>query len=162
MVPRSLFPVLLALPLAAQPAGPFGAWTLASAPDLSQVIDAATAPMNFIARPIARSRLNQTNAVYRTIRIQPEPGGVSIQYDQRQPQHLRADGTSVPWTREDGEKFFISTRVDRDDLVQIYRARDGERTNVFHLDPASRTLTLKVTVTSPRLPRPLNYALTYR
>jgi hypothetical protein len=33
---------------------------------------------------------------------------------------------------------------------------------VFHLDPASHTLTLNVTVTSPRLPGPVTYAITYR
>jgi hypothetical protein len=162
MATRLLPFLLLALPLAAQPSGPFGAWTLASAPDLPRVIEAATADMNFITRPIARSRLNKTNAVYQSLRIEPESGGVSIQYDQRQPQHLPAEGQAVAWTREDGEKLLISIRMDRDDLVQTYKAKDGERTNVFHVDPASRTLTLKVTVTSPRLPGPLTYALTYR
>ncbi len=162
MIPKFLFTLLLTAPLAAQPAGPFGAWTLASAPDLAKVIEAATASMNFIIRPIARSRLNKTNAVYPTLRIEQETGGVSIQYGERQAQHLPADGRTVEWVREDGEKFLISTRVDQDDLVQTYKAGDGERTNVFHVDPASRTLTLKVTVTSPRLPGPLSYAITYR
>jgi hypothetical protein len=162
MTPTFLFPLLLALPLAAQPAGPFGAWTLASAPDLVKVIEVATASMNFIIRPIARSRLNKTNAVYPSLRIEQESDGVSIQYGQRQPQHLPADGRPVAWVREDGEKFLVSTRVDREDLVQTYKADDGERTNVFHVDPATRTLILKVTVTSPRLPGPLCYAITYR
>jgi hypothetical protein len=161
MRPRFLPAVLLALPLAAQP-GPFGSWTLASAPDLPKVIEAATATMNFITRPIARSRLNQTNVVYRTIRIEAEDGGIAIQYDQRQPQHMPADGRTVHWTREDGQSFLISTRLDGDDLVQTYRAEDGERTNVFHVDGATRTLTLRVTVTSPRLPGPLRYDLSYR
>jgi hypothetical protein len=161
MRPRFLTAVLIALPLAAQP-GPFGSWTLASAPDLPKVIEAATATMNFITRPIARSRLNQTNTVYRTIRIESEDGGVAIQYDQRRPQHMPADGRTVQWTREDGQKFLISTRMDGEDLVQTYQAEDGARTNVFHVDPASRVLTLKVTVTSPRLPGPLSYDLTYR
>jgi hypothetical protein len=162
MLPRFLIPALLALPLAAQPSGPFGSWTLVSAPDLPGIIEAATAPMNFITRPIARSRLKQTNSVYRTIRIERESGGIAIQYDQRQPQRMPADGQTVQWTREDGQTFLISTRVDGDDLVQTYQAEDGRRTNRFHVDPASRILTLKVTVTSPRLPGPLDYAITYR
>jgi hypothetical protein len=162
MVPRFIVPLLLAIPLAAQNPGPFGTWTLASAPDLAKAIADATAPMNFITRPIARSRLAKTNAVYRTLRIERVPAGISIWYDQRQPQVMPADGTAVPWTREDGEKFLISARLDQDDLVQTYQAEDGRRSNVFHLDPAGRTLTLAVTVTSPRLPGPLNYTLAYR
>jgi len=162
MLPRFLIPALLALPLAAQPPGPFGSWTLVSAPDLPGIIEAATAQMNFITRPIARSRLNQTNNVYRTLRIERESGGITIQFDQRPPQHTPADGQTVQWTREDGQTFLVSTRVDRDDLVQTYQAEDGQRTNRFHVDPATRILTLKVTVTSPRLPGPLDYELTYR
>ena len=162
MTLKPLLCLLLALPLAAQAPGPFGAWTLASAPDLPRAIDAATAAMNFITRPIARSRLRKTNEVYRTIRIEREAGGLSIQYDQRQPQHMPADGHAVPWTREDGEKLLLSARLDLDDLIQTYKADDGERTTVFHVDAATRTLTLRVTVTSPRLPGPLSYAVTYR
>jgi len=162
MTPKLLLAILLALPLAAQASGPFGSWTLASAPDLPKVIEAATAGMSFITRPIARSRLRKTNEAYRTIRIERETGGLSIQYDQRQPQHMPGDGHAVPWTREDGEKFLLSARMDQDDLVQTYKAEDGERTNVFHVDAATRTLTLRVTVTSPRLPGPLSYAITYR
>jgi len=157
-----LFPLLIALPLAAQPAGPFGAWTLAKAPDLPKVIEAATEAMNFVTRPIARSRLGKTNSIYQTLRLGREAGAFSIQYDQRQPQIMPADGQAVAWTREDGEELLISARMDRDDLVQTYKAKDGARTNVFHLDPATRILTLQVTVTSPRLPGPLNYAITYR
>jgi hypothetical protein len=75
---------------------------------------------------------------------------------------MPADGRAVDWTREDGEKFRISARMDQDDLVQTYQAEDGERTNVFHVDATNRTLTLAVTVASPRLPGPLRYTLTYR
>jgi hypothetical protein len=162
MVPRFLLPVLLALPLAAQPGGPFGAWSLVSAPDLPKVIEQATASMNFITRPIARSRLKNTNPVYQTLRITREPDGVSIQFDQRQPLRVPIDGSTVPWTREDGQKFLVSARLDQEDLVQTFLAEDGERTNVFHVDAVGPTLTLRVVVTSPRLPGPLRYALTYR
>jgi hypothetical protein len=162
MTSRLLLPLLFALPLAAQNPGPVGDWALASAPDLAKVIAAATAPMNFITRPIARARLAKTNEAYRTVRIQREAGTIAITYDQRQPQLMPADGRSVDWTREDGEKFRISARMDQDDLVQTYQAEDGARTNVFHVDPASHNLTLAVTISSPRLPGPLTYTLSYR
>ena len=153
---------LLTLLLAVQPSGPYGSWTLDSAPDLPKVIEQATASMNFITRPIARSRLNKTNEVYPSLRIEREADTISIQYGQRQPLRLPADGSPVSWTREDGETFLVSARFQQDSLVQTYKAKDGERTNVFQVDPASRILTLKVTVTSPRLPRPVIYAITYR
>jgi hypothetical protein len=162
MVPGFVLALLIAVPLAAQNPGPFGTWTLASAPDLAKAIAEATAPMNFLTRPIARSRLAKTNSVYQTLRIERVPAGISIGYDQRLPQVMPADGSAVAWTREDGEKFLISAHLDQDDLVQTYQAEDGRRSNVFHLDPGSRTLTMAVTVTSPRLPGPVNYTLAYR
>ena len=153
-------PFLLALPLAAQ--APLGNWTLASAPDVPAIIEAATAPMNFVTRPIARSRLRKTNPVYQAIRLERTPGEFVITYDVRAPQRMPANGSAVPWKREDGDEFLISARADKDDLVQRYKAEDGERTNVFHLDPATRAMTLTVTVSSAKLPKPVTYAITYK
>lgn len=162
MTTRLILSLLLSLPALAQNGGLSGTWTLATAPDLAKAIEATVAPMNFVVRPIARSRLAKTNTAYATLRIEQEATEIIIQTDQRAPQHMPADGQPVVWTREDGEKFVISVRRNQDDLVQTFKAKDGERTNVYHLDPATRTLTLSVTVTSPRLPRPLTYALVYR
>jgi len=154
------FLFLLALPLAAQ--APVGAWTLASAPNITAVIEAATAPMNFIKRPIARSRLGKTNPAYKRIHIDHTPAEFIIQYDDRAPQHMPTNGNAVNWKREDGETFLIAIRNDQGDLRQTYKAEDGERTNVFHVDPASGSLTLTVTISSTKLPGPVTYAITYR
>jgi len=155
-----LLPFLLALPLAAQ--APLGTWTLASAPDIQAVIEAATAPMNFVTRPIARSRLKKTNPAYQLIRLERTPVEFVITYDVRQPQRMPVTGGAVPWKREDGEAFQISARADKEDLVQRYKAEDGERTNVFHVDSATRNLILTVTLTSAKLPGPVVYAITYK
>lgn len=156
----NLLPFLLAFPLAAQ--APLGTWNLATAPDIPAIIEAATAPMNFVTRPIARSRLKKTNSAYQLIRLERTPGEFVITYDGRQPQHMPINGSAVSWKREDGETFLISARADKDDLVQTYKAEDGARTNVFHVDPATRMLTLTVTVTSAKLPKPVVYAIIYK
>ena len=157
---RSLLPLLLALPLAGQV--PVGSWSLAEAPDIAAVIESATAPMNFITRPIARSRLKKTNEVHPRIRIEHPGSELTIQYDDLQPQHMPADGSPVPWKREDGEAFILSARTGPDGLVQTYKAEDGERSNAFRVDPATGRLTVTVTVRSGRLPGPVTYSLSYR
>jgi hypothetical protein len=151
---------LLALPLAAQ--APLGSWSLAGAPDIPGIIEAATASMNFVTRPIARSRLRKTNPAYQSIRLERNGGDYLITFDARQAQRMPASGAPVPWRREDGEEFLISIRVADDDLVQRFKADDGVRTNLFHVDPATRNLTLTVTVTSEKLPKPVVYAITYK
>jgi hypothetical protein len=155
-----VLPFLLAAPLAAQSVA--GDWHLATAPDVPGIIDGATAPMNFITRPIARGKLKKTNPVYQRIRINRTPAEFVLQYDERAPQHMPADGKAVAWTREDKEVFQISARVEKDDLVQHYQAEDGERTNVFHVDPATHLLSMAVTIKSKRLPAPVVYTITYK
>ena len=157
-----LLPAILALPLAAQNPGPFGAWAVVNVPDLTPAIEAATASMNFVTRPIARSRLKKATLAFPTIRIERGADDIAVQYGERAPQRMPADGRVVEWIREDGEKMHISVRLDQDDLVQHYLAADGERTNVFHVDARTRVMTLTVTITSPHLPAPLTYVLTYQ
>jgi hypothetical protein len=161
-LPLLFLPAILASPLAAQTPGPFGTWILTAVPDLTPVIETATASMNFVTRPIARARLKKATLAFQTIRIDRGPDDIGVQYEQRTPQRMPADGRAVEWTREDGEKMQISARMDQDDLVQHYQAADGERTNVFHVDPRTRTMTLGVTIISPHLPAPLSFSLTYR
>ena len=154
--------LLLTAPLAAQGSGAcLGSWKLASEPDLPGIIEKATASMNFVTRPIARARLKKTNEAYSQVIIARDGADYTIQYNNRALQHMPASGQPVPWVREDGEKFQISARVERDDLIQTYKAEDGERINVFHVD-ASGGLSLGVTVKSPRLPNPVTYTIPYR
>lgn len=156
---KHLLPLLLAAPLAAQTAG---TWHLIAEPNLTEIIEKATQPMNFLIRPIARGRLKKTNGAYQQIQIARTPTEITIRYDQREPQHMPVDGQAVNWKREDGETFLISARTQQDDLVQTYKAEDGERTNLFHFDPRTRTLNLLVTVKSRKLPNPLTYTLSYK
>ncbi len=155
-----LLTFLLAAPLAA--VTPVGNWTLASAPDIPAAIDAATAPMNFLFRPFARSRLRKTNLLYPRILVDRQGTEFIIQYGERQPIHIPADGSPVIWAREDGEKLTLTAHLAGDDLEQTFKAGDGERINLFHVDPASHTLKFQVTVRSPRLPGPLSYTIDYR
>jgi hypothetical protein len=154
-----LLPLLLAAPLAAQAVG---TWKLATQPDLPKVIEAATAKLNFVVRPIARGRLKKTNTAYERITIARTPAEITIKYDDREAQHMPADGKAVAWKREDGEVFQISARTEGERLIQTYLAEDGERINQFHLDPKTGVLSLLVTVKSHKLPNPIVYTLTYK
>ena len=155
---KPILSLLLAAPVAAQA---LGTWKVAASPDLPLIIEQATAPMNFVTRPIARARLKKTNSVYHQIQISRTATEFLIQYDDRAAQHMPVSGQAVPWVREDGDKFQISAQPQGDDLVQTYQAEDGKRVNRFHVD-ASGTLTMAVTVTSPRLPNPVSYSIPYR
>jgi len=128
---------------------------------IQKAIEAATADMNFITRPIARSRLKKTNTLAHRIAITRQAETITVRFDERKPAEMPADGRVVKWTGEDGEQFDVFARTDDGRLVQTFKAEDGQRVNAFTAEDAQR-LTLEVQVTSPRLPKPLTYAVRYK
>ncbi|HKG98852.1 MAG TPA: hypothetical protein VKA97_13605 [Pyrinomonadaceae bacterium] len=63
------------------------------------------------------------------------------------------------WTREGGKKYNLTSRVERGTLVQTL-TRDGETITRTYTEDA-KALTIRVEVTSPRLPQPLTYKLVF-
>lgn len=130
--------------------------------DVNKAIDQAISKMNFVVRSVARGRLRKTNVPYERLAISHSTDRVSIAADRRPAIQTPANGTPVKWTREDGEVFDVSTEWENGALEQTFGAPDGKRVNTFTLSPDGNTLTMKVTVSSPRLPKPLTYSLRYR
>ncbi|MGH7466962.1 MAG: hypothetical protein ACRENP_03150 [Longimicrobiales bacterium] len=128
---------------------------------LDVVIRQATARLNFLIRPIARSRLRQTNTAYTYLAIDERADTIAISYEGRAPVRAPANGTVTPWRREDGEPFQIWIQREGELLRHHFKAEDGERLNEFRWSANGDTLWLSVTLTSPRLPEPVRYRLTY-
>ena len=162
-----LLPILaaLAIPAAAsaQESTMRGTFTInrQQSDNVNRAIETAVARMSFVTRPIARGRLRRTNAVYQRVVVNYTPAQVSTTFDQRRPVESPANGQPVKWTREDGEKFDLSTEWQGGRLVQTFRAEDGSRTNTYTISPDGRTLTMHVTLRSPRLSAPLEYNLVF-
>jgi hypothetical protein len=128
---------------------------------VQKAIEAAIADMNFITRPVARSRLKKTNTLAHRITITRQAETITVRFDERKPAEMPADGRVAKWTGEDGEQFDVFARADDARLVQTFKAEDGKRVNSFTPEDAQR-LTLEVQVTSPRLPKPLTYTVRYQ
>lgn len=131
-----------------------------SAKTIETAIEATVAKMNFIKRPIARSRLKKTNEAHRRVEIGIGRDQISVAFDGHKPVQMPADGSTIRWAREDGETFDVNAAWDGDRLVQTFKAEDGTRANAFSVTADGR-LTMQVTLTSPQLDQPLVYALTF-
>jgi len=153
-------PGFAVLSLAAQDAGFNGVWKHASDSGIAAAIEDTVKDMNFIKRPIARGRLKDTNPAYRQVTMTLGAQEISIQYDARTPIKTPANGTAVPWTREDGKTFQVTAKVEGNRLVQTFKNDEGERTNLWQLG-ADGKLTLSATVKSGSLPKPLAYTITF-
>ncbi len=55
----------------------------------------------------------------------------------------------------------MSSEWDNGRLEQRFQAEDGRRVNLYSVSADGNTLTMNVTITSPRLPSPLTYKLVY-
>lgn len=129
--------------------------------DINANINEATSRMNIAIRGIARSRLRKTNAPYQRIAIGYNPQEVTITTDGRDAMRTPANGTPIRWKREDGETLNVSTEWKNAVLEQTFAAEDGKRINRYTVSGDGRMMTLEVTITSPRLPKPLVYKQMY-
>lgn len=139
----------------------------AASDDVAAAIERAVAPMNFVTRPIGRSRLRATNQPPADVRFALPPDSIVVRYAGQPELRARRDGSPREWRNAAGEPFEVRVTVtaapDGGVLVrQTFVAEDGRRENAWHLDAEGATLTLDVTVSSPRLPQPLRYRHVFR
>lgn len=142
-----------------------GTYTLntAASDDVDKAIEALVKEVFSWGRSRARNRLRKTNVPpYQRIVISYTEAEVSIATDQRLPLRTPLDGTRVDWTRDDGEKLKVSTVWESGKLKRTFKGEEGQRVNTYSISADGKTLTMQVSVTSPRLPRPLTYKLVYQ
>jgi len=157
-------PLLLAGPVTTADQPLAGTWKLdrAASDDVAKAIDTAVAPMNFAVRGVARGRLAKTNPVYQTVTISFPGDKASVSYDGKPAAASPAGGSTVKWKRDDGQTYDFSSRLAASGvLTQTFTAPDGTRRNVFSVGADGR-MNMAVTVTSPKLPKPLTYKLVFR
>jgi hypothetical protein len=150
------------LPASAQQASLKGTWRYdAQASDnVATAINTAVQRMNFVTRPIARGRLTRTNQPYQRVTVDFTSSQVTVSTDNRSPIVSPSNGTPIKWTREDKEVLDVSTEWENGVLEQTFKAEDGQRVNRYSVN-AEGKMVMEVTITSPRLPRPLVYKLIY-
>jgi hypothetical protein len=142
--------------------GPGGTFLLdpAASDDVKTAVERSAGEFNVILRPFARSRLTKANPVPRKVRITYTETEVSVQLDAAPPVTAPRDGHTVTWTRDDGKPFELTAHLEGGALRQSFKGDDGQRTNVYRLRPDGK-LSMEVTLTSPRLDKPLSYTLVF-
>lgn len=129
---------------------------------VDQAIASTVADMNFLIRPIAKSRLGKTNKPYQRLVVTQSGGNISVVRDNHAAIVTPSDGKAVPWKREDGEVMEVSTVWHGNELAQTFVAEDGKRINHYTLSADGQQLNMKVSVTSSKLKKPLVYTLVYK
>jgi hypothetical protein len=148
-----------------------GTWTLnqGQSDDVNAKIVEATRGMNAIVGPVARRRLRATNTPYPRLTVSLPGQDVRVEMQNRPTAQSPANAQPVLWHRNTGaacarvseDCVQLSTAWQGGRLVQTFRPEDGERQNVYTVSADGNTMTMAVTIKSPRLPRDLTYNLVY-
>ena len=129
--------------------------------DIDQAIEKAIAKSNFIVRTIARGRLRETNPRVQHLIIGFPGARVSVANDGHPAMVVPLGGTSVKWTRDDGETFDVRATLQNGILTTSYVADDGTRTNTYTPTEDGKGMIMHVTVFSSHLSQPLQYRLAF-
>jgi hypothetical protein len=132
-----------------------------SSDDINAAIERSVEHMNFIARPIARHRLRVANPLPRQLRIMMAADTITIQVGAEPPAALPRDGTAVPWRSLGGDKCQASLTVAGDTLVKHVVAHGGQSEARFVLSDSGRRVREHVRISSPHLPKPVDYSVLF-
>ena len=125
-----------------------------------KVIDDVTSEMNWLMRGKAKEKLREATAKNESISIQDNGNNVAITATGRPRLSISTDGKA---SKIKGQAESGTVRASRQNGVLILEMEggNGSRTTRYTLSPDKSKLTLDVKMSSPNLPKPLQYQVTY-
>ena len=149
---------------AAQASNMQGSYVLDSAAsqDIAVAVDKVADETSFFIRPIVRQRLMAADPPIHGVTISFAGSNVTIAWDDGLTATTPTDGTPIDWVSPSGATGKFRAVWAGPVLTRTFSTSDGERVNVYSLDPTGRVLTLEITVSSPQLPAVVNYKLVFR
>jgi hypothetical protein len=124
-------------------------------------IDRAVKGMSVFIRSAARSRISATTQILGSYSFSFESGKIVVRPFSR-PEMISGENGEPADYVYNGKRSRMTQRLVGDRIFQGFVSDDGRRENEFALSKDGQVLTLKVTLTSPRLSVPVVYGLSYR
>ena len=111
---------------------------------------------------IARKRLTDANEIPRSVRIAMDGDDLVVVYGDHEPQRAPLDGSTRKWTNPQGETIDLKHELHGSKLVQTTWGSGGRRVMVWSFDAERGLLRVQSTMSSPRLPEPVRYRLSFK
>jgi hypothetical protein len=122
-------------------------------------IDRGIDSLFFMIRGIARSRLSDGTKIDPWVAFSFDADKIRVRVPSST--HVSpANGAPVDYV-SGSDRTKLSQRLEAGKITQLFVAGEGRRMNEWVLSPDASTLALTVTVSSPKLTRPVIYKLTY-
>lgn len=142
-----------------------GTWRHSGAGDQAALEAAVTRTvqgMGFIIEGIAAGRIRERNAIPDSVTLVFAGDAAELRVPGRPVLRAPTSGAAVHTTNYHGEPIELTARFEHGALVFASQMSQGGRRAEYSVSPDGGTLTVRITVHSPRLPRNLVYSLTYR
>lgn len=129
---------------------------------IEAAIEKAIDGMFFATKPIARSRLKDKTQIRNPVGFAFGGGNITIKMGGVADATSKDDGSPAQYKSGSDTVKLTQKFAGDNQIVQVFAADDGTRTNVYTLSADGKTLTVSITLTSSKLSAPVKYALTYR
>jgi hypothetical protein len=129
---------------------------------INRAIESLVADMNFIKRPFARDALEDKTTPCSELALGFPGEKVSVTCDSKPATVSPNDDTITTYKAQDGNTYKVSQKQAGRVVRQIFYGDDGKRINTLILSKDGKTLEMSVRIESGRLPRPLEYELTFK
>lgn len=111
---------------------------------------------------IARKRLTDANTIPSVVRLSMDGDDLVVVYGDHEPQRAPLDGSTRKWRNPQGEMIDLEHELRGGKLVQTTQGSGGRRVMVWSFDAERGLLRVHSTMSSPRLPEPVRYRLTFK
>ena len=111
---------------------------------------------------IARKRLTEANAIPSAVHISMDGDELVVVYGDHEPQRAPLDGSTRKWRNPDGDLIDLKHELRGSKLVQTTWGSGGRRVMVWSFDAERGLLRVQSTMSSPRLPEPVRYRLSFK
>jgi hypothetical protein len=130
---------------------------------LDAAIEVVVADMNFIARPIARKRLRESNQPSAALELQVTDDEITVRRPGRPTVSAPRDGSTTTWKDPGGDEFQVQHRLVNDhEIRQHFVGEQSVSDNAFVLHVDGEQLTVTTTIAADRLPKTLAFTMSYR
>jgi hypothetical protein len=128
---------------------------------LAGVVEKAVAPMSFLIRPIARSRLGRAVVFCGAYQLSLDATQVSVTCDALAPIRRKLDNSEGKLAIPGGDPVDVEVTVGQDSVALRFIAEEGQRTTTYRFD-GDGGMEVSVQVTASQMEKPLEWKIRYR
>ena len=130
---------------------------------LDDAIEDVVADMNFIARPIARKRLRESNQPSAALELRVTDDEITVERPGQPTVSAPRDGSTINWADPNGDEFQVQHRIVGDhEIRQHFVGEQSVSDNAFVLAADGERVTVTTTIQADRLPKTLSFTMSYR